>query len=65
MIHNFPIWEKVTLTIEEASAYSNIGEKSIREALKNPSCPFAFSVGRKSLVKRKEFDNYISKHSEL
>lgn len=65
MTNQIPVWEKVTLTVGEASAYSGIGEKTLRNVLKNPSCPFAFCIGNKTLIKRKEFENYISKHSEL
>ncbi len=66
MVNNeIPIWEKVTLTVSEASKYSNIGEKTLRNILKEPSCPFVFSVGNKYLIKRKEFENFIMKHNSL
>lgn len=65
MVETVPIWEKVTLTVEEAMAYSGIGEKSLRKVLKEPSCPFAFSIGSKIMIKRKEFIHYISEHSRL
>lgn len=65
MEKKIPIYEKVILTVEEAMAYSGIGEHSLREALKKPSCPFVFYVGKKSFIKRKEFDSYISKHDKL
>ena len=35
---NVPIWEKITLTIEEASALSGIGICRIRDMLKMPGC---------------------------
>ncbi len=60
-----PIWEKVTLTVEEASAYSNIGINRIREMCDNPSCPFVLFVGRKRLIKRKQFEDYISRCGEI
>lgn len=56
-----PVWEKVTLTIEEACAYSNIGMGTIRKLLKEPGCPFVLYIGRKKLIKRKEFEQFISK----
>lgn len=58
-----PIWEKVTINIDETCAYSGIGEKTIRAALREPACPFVFYVGNKILIKRKAFEDYISKHS--
>ena len=55
-----PFWLKLNLTIKEASAYSNIGINKIEELLKQPKCDFVLYVGNKKLVKRKEFENYIS-----
>lgn len=55
-----PIPQKVMLTVKEASAYSNIGINKIDKMLRMPNCPFAFYVGAKKLVKRKEFEKYIS-----
>lgn len=61
-----PIWEKVTLTVDEASEYSNIGVNKISNMLNEPSCPFVLFVGKgKRLVKRKEFERYIEKTSEI
>ena len=57
---NVPIWEKVNLTIEEAAEYSNIGICKINEMARNPRCPFVLYVGRKKLIKRKEFEKYLS-----
>lgn len=58
---SIPVWEKVTLTIEEACAYSNIGMGTIRKLLKEPGCPFVLYIGKKKLIKRKEFEQFISK----
>lgn len=60
-----PIWEKVTLTLEEAAEYSNIGINKIRELSNNPRCNFVIFVGKKRLIKRKEFEKYISENVEL
>ena len=54
-----PIHLKVTLTIREAAEYSNIGIK-IDSLLRTPNCPFVLYVGTKKLVKRKEFEQFIS-----
>lgn len=64
-IESVPIWEKVCLTIKEAAEYSNIGINKIDEMLKNPRCPFVLYVGTKKLVKRKEFEQFISKSLEI
>lgn len=60
-----PFWLKLTLTIKEAAAYSNIGINRIEELLKQPKCDFVLYVGNKKLVKRKEFEQYISSSLEI
>lgn len=53
--------EKPTLTVQEAAALYNIGENKIRELSEKDSCPFVIFVGRKRLIKRKQFEDYIGK----
>ncbi len=60
-----PIPQKVTLTIKEAAEYSNIGINRLENLLRNPCCPFVLYVGNKKLVKRKEFEKFISENIEL
>lgn len=60
-----PFWLKLNLTIKEAAAYSNIGINRIEELLKQPKCNFVLYVGNKKLVKRKEFEKYVSENLEL
>lgn len=55
-----PIHLKMTLTIKKAAAYSNIGINKIESMLRSPNCPFVLYVGSKKLVKRREFEQYIS-----
>jgi excisionase family DNA binding protein len=55
-----PINLKLALTIREASEYSNIGINKIDSMLKKPECPFVLFVGTKKLVKRREFEQFIS-----
>lgn len=59
-VQTVPIHEKLTLTIREAAEYSNIGIHKIDEMLRTPNCPFVLFVGKKKLVKRKEFEEFIS-----
>lgn len=56
-----PICEKLNLSLEEAAEYSNIGINKIYEMVKDPSCPFVLYIGRKRLVKRKAFEQYLEK----
>lgn len=60
-----PIYEKVTLTIKEAVEYSNIGINKLESLLRAPRCPFVLYVGNKKLVKRKEFEKFISENIQL
>ena len=55
-----PIQLKVTLTIREAAEYSNIGINKIDSLLRTPNCPFVLYVGTKKLVKRKEYEEFLS-----
>lgn len=55
-----PIWKKINLTVEEAAAYSNIGENRIRDISDNQDCLFVLWVGSKRLIKRKEFEEWNS-----
>ena len=59
-IEKVPIHLKMTLSIREAAEYSNIGINKIDSMLRAPKCPFVLFVGTKKLVKRKEFEQYIS-----
>lgn len=54
-----PIWEKLNLTIEEASKYSNIGVSTLRDIV-NKNDTFVLHVGNKKLIKRKEFEQWIA-----
>lgn len=55
-----PTWEKVTLTIDEAVEYSGIGKNKLYELTGQPFCSFVLKVGKKRLIKRKEFEKFIS-----
>lgn len=59
-LQTVPIQAKVTLTIKEAAEYSNIGINKLEKLLKSPRCPFVLYVGKKKLVKRKEFEKFIA-----
>lgn len=55
-----PVQAKLTLTIKEAAEYSNIGINKLESLLRSPRCPFVLYVGKKKLVKRKEFEKFIA-----
>lgn len=60
-----PVCQKITLTVEEAAALSNIGINKINELARDPRCGFVLYVGKKKLIKRKEFEQFISKSLEI
>lgn len=60
-----PVWEKTNLTVEEAAAYSGIGTNKIRELTSSESCDFVLWIGKKRLIKRKKFDQYIENNFSL
>lgn len=60
-----PICEKVTLTIDEAAAYSGIGVNKIRELANDPRYRIGLNIGRRMLIKRKEFEKLLTEKSYL
>ncbi len=64
-MNRVPIENKLALTIQEAAEYSNIGQNKIEKLLKTPDCPFVLYVGAKKLVKRREFEQFISRVMEI
>lgn len=55
----------MTLTIDEAAAYSNIGVNKIRSIADEPQCPFVVFVGNRKLIKRKDFEKYICNRNSI
>ena len=60
-----PIYQKQNLTIEEAAVYSNIGQGKLREMTDNDNCRFVIWVGKKRLIKRRMFDEYIEQQFSI
>ena len=59
MKYEVPIYEKSNLTLEEASAYFNIGINKLREISDDDNCTFVLWVGNKRLIKRKSLEEYL------
>lgn len=53
------------LTKQEAALYSHIRINKLEEMLKVPNCPFVLYVGKKKLIKRREFEEYLSEQIEI
>ena len=55
-----PVWEKYTLTIEEASKYFRIGENKLRKlAEENLNSGWVIMNGNRIQIKRKQFEKII------
>ena len=70
MTHNtatntIPIWEKFLLTPKEASIYTNIGINKMDKIISNPMYDFVLHIGKKRLIKRKEFEKFLEKSIEI
>ncbi|HEO5610029.1 TPA: excisionase [Streptococcus agalactiae] len=57
---DIPIWERYTLTIEEASKYFRIGENKLRRlAEENKNANWLIINGNRIQIKRKQFEKII------
>ncbi len=55
-----PVWEKYTLSIEEAADYFRIGQKRLRQIVADDPCAdFILLNGNRVQIKRKKFEQYI------
>ena len=61
-----PVWEKYTLSIEEAADYFRIGQRRLRQMVTdNPNADFVLSNGNRIQIKRKLFEQFIDKASAI
>ena len=54
-----PLWQRTTLTLEVATAYSGIGRDKLIVISDDPDCDFILWVGNKRLFKREKLDRFI------
>ena len=54
-----PLWQKMNLTLDEASEYTGIGKTKLRELSDKESCSFVLWNGAKRLFKRKKLEEYL------
>lgn len=60
MSNDIPVWERYTLSIEEASIYFRIGTKKLRRlAEQNPNANWLIMNGNRIQIKRKQFEKII------
>jgi len=61
--NDIPVWEKYTLTIEEASKYFRIGENKLRRlAEENKDAGWLIMNGNRIQIKRRQFEKVIDEH---
>ncbi len=61
-----PIWEKYALTITEAAQYFNLGEKKIRQLVREyEDSDFILHNGNKALIKRMKFEEFMNETSSV
>ena len=55
-----PIWEKYTLTIDEAAKYFRIGENKLRKIVsENKDADFVLWNGTRPQIKRTKFERFV------
>ena len=64
--NQIPIWQKYTLTIEEAAQYFQIGENKLRRLIEeNSDEEFILNNGNRKLIKRCLFEKFIDRCSAI
>lgn len=59
-----PLWQKYTLSIEEASKYFRIGQTKLRRLIiENEDTDFILWNGNRPQIKRKQFEKFIDKYT--
>ena len=61
-----PVWEKYTLSIEEAAAYFRIGENKLRKIIsENQDADYILWNGNRPQIKRKKFEKLLDDLSTI
>lgn len=69
-MNTIPIHNKYNLTVAEAMQYFNLGETKIRELVRKSleheiDVDFVLVNGRRTLIKRQLFEDYLAEVSEI
>lgn len=57
---SIPIWQKYTLSVEEAAEYFRIGEAKLRRIMReNPNANFILRNGNRIQIKRIQFEYFL------
>lgn len=61
-ITEISLWQKYTLSVEEASKYFRIGQAKLRRLInENEDADFILWNGNRPQIKRKQFEEFIDK----
>lgn len=61
-----PVYQRFSITVEEAAAYFMIGENRLRELIKNDrNSDYILWVGSTVRIKREQFENFLAKTNFL
>ena len=61
-----PVWKKYSLNVSEAAEYYGIGEKRLRQMVDiYPNGEFYLMVGNKVLIKKLQFEQFLTDSSVI
>ncbi|MCR5590390.1 MAG: transposase [Lachnospiraceae bacterium] len=63
--HSCELKDKEILTIEEGAALFGIGQNKLKAMLNEPSCPFRLLNGRKRMIMKDQFKEYLAKVQKI
>lgn len=62
---DYPLWEKLLLTVTEAASYSGIGSAKLKELCEKNEEKLVFYNGRRRLIRRKELEHLIEQNNHI
>ena len=60
-----PVWERPTITLQEAVDYTGIGRDTLTKISNDEDCDFVIWVGTRRLFKRKKLEEYLEKTNSI
>ena len=60
-----PLWHRQNISVEEASGYTGLGRDTIYSLTQEDDCDFVLKVGHRTMIKRKNFENYLENLSSI
>ena len=63
--YDTPLWNKPIMSVEEAAAYTGIGERRLKALLKEKDCRFRIARSDQFLIIREKLEKFIDVTTEL